>query len=65
MNAGRAELAFVEDGVRIAAGEGVEGSSWTDGLHTVTSSRTPTIRSTVAYACSDFAGGAGYRPQTE
>jgi hypothetical protein len=55
----RAELAFVEDGVRIAAGEGVEGvelDGWPSLSDLVADAND---QDTVAYACSDCADGRG------
>lgn len=55
----RAELAFVEDGVRVAAGEGVEGvdlDGWPSLSELVADADD---QGTVAYACTDCAGGRG------
>jgi hypothetical protein len=55
----RSELAFVEDGVRIAAGDGVDGvelDGWPSLSDLVADAND---QGTVAYACTDCAGGRG------
>jgi hypothetical protein len=53
----RAELAFVEDGVRVAAGEGNEGMEL-DGWPPLSELLTAVNdQETIAYACADCAGG--------
>jgi hypothetical protein len=53
----RAELAFVEDGVRVASGEGIDGlelDGWPSLGELVADANG---QGTVAYACTDCAGG--------
>ena len=61
----RAELAFVEDGVRVAAGQGVERrANSTAGHRSVTSWRTPTIRTRSRMPAPTAPAVGVSRPQT-